>query len=184
MAGSGVDVADPQTRIYCSNHPKIETLIRCSKCLIPICTKCAVRTPVGLRCAQCARVGRSPLYAVEPQHYAIGAVVGFAVSLLAGAVMPQAGLFFTLFLAVPVGGLIAEAVVRSIHGKRGRPVQIIAAVCIPLGALLGPWLWVAITAGSFASLPRNPLAYLASLMNINSLLYSVLAVGAAVARLR
>lgn len=184
MAGPGADAVDPQTRMYCVNHPKTETLIRCSKCLVPICTKCAVRTPVGLRCAKCARVGRSPLYALEPQHYAIGAVVGLAVSLVVGTVMPQAGLFFTLFLAVPAGGLIAEAVVRSIHGKRGRPVQIITAVCIPMGACLGPWLWAAISAGSFAALPTSPLSYLATLLNINSILYSVLAVGAAVARLR
>ena len=178
------DVSAIENPMYCVNHPKTETLIRCNKCLDPICTKCAIRTPVGLRCPRCVRGARSPLYVLEPQHYVVASVVALAASLVTGALIARAGLLFTFFLAIPAGGLIGEAVMRSIHGKRGRTVQAITGVCIVLGAIAGPWLWSAIAAGTFASLPRNPLAYLVSMLNVNTIFYAVLAIGAAVARLR
>lgn len=183
------DLAQQETNterhpLYCINHPKTETLLRCSKCLAPICPKCAIRTPVGYRCPKCARGARSPLYALEPQHYGVAAIVALATSLIAGAIITQIGLLFTFLLAVPVGGLIGEIVRRSIGGKRGRPVQIITGVCIAMGAFAGPWLWGALSAGTFAVLPQNPLVYLASFTNISAILYSVLAIGAAIARLR
>jgi len=184
MAGSGPDTVNPSEVMYCVNHPKTETLIRCSKCLDPICPKCAVRTPVGLRCPKCASVGRSPLYALEPRHYLLAVAVALVMSLIAGAVMVQLGILFALLLAVPVGGIIAEAVLRSTRGKRGRAMQIITAICIALGAVLGPWLWRAASAGTLRALPGNALSYLGSLLNVNVLIYTFLAIGAAVARLR
>ncbi|HHX43504.1 MAG TPA: hypothetical protein GX714_05890 [Chloroflexi bacterium] len=182
MAGSGTDTIDPQEIIYCVNHPRTETLIRCSRCLDPICTKCAIRTPVGLRCPTCARRGRSPLYVLAPQDYPIIAIVALAVSLVAGALATQAGLFFTVFLSIPAGGIIAEAVLRA-RRKRGRPVQIITGVCIALGALAGPVVLRMVASGGLA-LPANALVLVASLLNLNSILFAVLAIGAAVARLR
>ena len=183
MAGQTSDRIDSEV-MYCVNHPKRETLIRCSRCLDPICLKCAVRTPVGLRCPKCARVGRSPLYQLRAEHYAIGALVALALSLVVGGIAPRLGLLLTFFLAAPIGGLIAEAVNRSTHGKRGRALQIITGAAIGLGAFLGPWLWAAVMAGTSHVLPSNPLAYAATLLNLNSLVYVVLAIGAAVARLR
>lgn len=185
MAGSGADTLstlDPNEVLYCVNHPRTETLIRCSRCLDPICTKCAIRTPVGLRCPKCARRGRSPLYVLAPQDYLFVAAVALAASLVAGALITQAGFFFTLFLSIPAGGLIAEAVTRATR-KRGRAVQIITGVAIALGAYAGPLLWRMLASGSLA-LPANPILVMASLLNLGSLLYAVLAIGAAVARLR
>ena len=37
-------MSDP---LCCVNHPNKETYLRCNKCGQPICTKCAVGTPVG-----------------------------------------------------------------------------------------------------------------------------------------
>lgn len=193
MAGSEPRLSPSETRtssasaeevLYCVNHPQTETLLRCSKCLDPICLKCAIRTPVGFRCPKCARVVRSPLYVLEPKDYLVAFLVAGALSLVGGAVMVQLGILFALLLAVPVGGIIAEAVLRGTRGKRGRPVQVITAVCIALGAVLGPWLWRAISAGTFQALPASPLGYLGSLLNANVLIYAFLAIGAAVARLR
>jgi hypothetical protein len=184
MAGSSPDAVNPDKVLYCTYHPKTQTLIRCSKCLDPICLKCAIRTPVGLRCPKCAKVGHSPLYALEPQHYVLAGAVALVAATVAGAIMVQLGVLFALFLGVPVGGIIAEAVTRSIHGRRGRAVQAITAVSIALGALLGPWLWVAASAGTLNALPANALGFLGSLLNVNVIIYAVLAVGAAIARLR
>lgn len=182
MAGSGADSLDSTEVMYCVNHPRTETLIRCSRCLDPICTKCAIRTPVGLRCSQCARRNRSPLYVLAPQDYVVITVVALAMSLVAGALITQAGFFFTLLLSIPTGGLIAEAVLRATR-KRGRAVQIITGVCIALGAYAGPLVLGMLASGRLV-LPGHPLLVMASLLNLNNILYAVLAIGAAVARLR
>jgi len=176
--------------MYCINHPETETLIRCSKCLQPICTKCARPTPVGLRCPRCARGGVNSLHQLAPTDYVVVAVVALLASVLAGGLVTQLGFFFVLFLAAPVGGLIAEAIMRGTQAigggrpKTGPVIQTIASVCIALGALFGPWLWRALLAGSLSALPTNPLAYLATALNISTAIYIVLAIGAAVARLR
>jgi len=182
MAGSGADPLEPTEVVYCVNHPRTETLIRCSRCLDPICPKCAIRTPVGLRCPACARRNRSPLYALAPQDYVVVAVVALAASLVAGALITQVRLLFAVLLSAPVGGMIAEVVWRVGH-KRGRAVQVITGGAIALGAYAGPLLLGMLISGRLA-LPANALAMMASLLNLTSILYAVLAIGAAVARLR
>lgn len=184
MAGSAPVDAAPAGVIYCVNHPATETLLRCNRCLSPICVKCAIRAPVGLRCPQCTRANRSPLYVLEPQHYAVAVGVALVASLFAGSILPRLGFFFAFLLAAPAGGLIAEAIMRATRGKRGRPMQIVAGVCIVVGALVGPWIWAALASGTLEALPKNPLVYLSGLFNISGVLYVVLAVGAAAARLR
>jgi len=186
MAGSRPDTvteAEPTTEVmYCARHPQVETLIRCSRCLTPICPKCAIRTPVGLRCPDCARIGRSPLYALAPQHYVLGAIISLALSLIAGALVSQSFLFLTFFLSAPVGGVIAEAVARVLR-KRGRAVQLITCVSIALGAVAGPFALL-VVAGGLAALPKNPGAYLGAIFNLNAIVYAVIAIGAAWYRLR
>jgi hypothetical protein len=182
MAGSDAEGVPPDGVMYCVKHPTTETLLRCSRCLDPICVKCAVRAPVGLHCPKCVRLNRSPLYVLRAQDYFIVLGVGLAVSAIAGALVPRLGLLFSLFLSAPAGGLVAEAILRTSR-KRGRPVQIMAAVCIVLGAALGPWLWGVVTVGLGPLGAGILLRMLASLLNLPTLLYTVLAVAAAVARL-
>jgi MFS family permease len=180
MAGPGTDSVTTGETLYCVNHPHTETLLRCSRCLDPICVKCAVRAPVGLRCPKCARLGRSPLYVVEPQHYLVAALVALAAALVAGAIFARLGLLLSFFLAAPAGGLIAEAVARAVR-KRGRALQCIAAGSIVVGALVGPVLWWLLSRGAGVA---SPAVWLRSLLRLETLVYAVLAVGAAVARLR
>ncbi|MBL8128361.1 MAG: hypothetical protein JNM64_12030 [Chloroflexia bacterium] len=35
--------------VPCAEHQEVETRLRCSRCGKPICPRCAVRTPVGMR---------------------------------------------------------------------------------------------------------------------------------------
>ena len=185
MAGPPDELGRPEPEVmYCVNHPRRETLIRCSKCLAPICTRCAVQTPVGQRCYKCANAGRAPLCRVGPGQLLVALAVSLGLAVLAGAVMAQLGLLFTLFLAAPAGGIVAEAVLRSTRGKRGRLVQIVTGLAIVMGAAVGPWIWAALAAGGNMAFPTHPVAYLGSLLRVNSFLYAVLAVGTAVARLR
>ena len=123
-----------------------------------------------------------PLYVLAPKDYALITAVALIASLVAGALITQAGLLFAAILAIPAGGLIAEAVLRTTR-KRGRAVQIITAVCIALGAIAGPWMLRMLASGRFV-LPPNLLVLMASLLDLSGILYAVLAIGAAVGRLR
>ena len=63
-------------------------------------------------------------------------------------------------------------------------MQAITAGAILIGAFAGPWVWLAVSRGTLAVLPANPLGYLVSLLNASSVIYAVLAIGAVIARLR
>lgn len=174
-------VAEP-TALYCANHPNSETLLRCSKCGKPICGRCGIRTPVGIRCRECAQLRRPPPYVLRPWHYLLAAVVALPVSFAAGLVMQRVGILFAFFLGAAVGGLIAEIVYRAAGGKRGRPLALLVSGCIIAGALasaLGPTLLV-------DGVPPAALLDLGflfeSLIQLN-VVYVFLAVGAAFARL-
>jgi len=185
MAGPGADpIGEEGPRYYCVNHPNTETLIRCSKCLDPICQKCAVPTPVGLRCRKCAYANRSPLYVIKPQHVLLAAVVGLAMALVVGIMVAQIGVLWVALLAGPVGGAIAEVLLRVTRGKRGRVMQVTAVLCIVVGALLGPRIWAAILAGSLAAAWPSWLAILATLLDLRVLAWIGLGSVAAVVRLR
>jgi len=156
--------------LYCHWHPDRETLLRCNKCGRPICTECAIRHPVGLRCKECARVVRSPIYNVSPVELGLAGLVGLALSVGAGFLMAfLAGFWFVSWIIGPVvGGFVAEVMSRVIRYKRGPALQVLAGVCIALGVVMVGWL----TRG------------LGLLFNPGILIYLVFAVGAAAARLR
>jgi len=172
-----------QPTLYCANHPTVETLLRCNKCNKPICTRCGVRTPVGIRCRECAQLRRPPSYVLGPGHYLLAGLVGLPASLVAGLIMQQVGIFFAFFLGAAVGGFIGEIVYRITGGKRGTALAAVTCACIVAGALASGIV-------SELLLPGVPLAALANwrilvqlVIRLN-LVYVVLAVGAAFARLR
>ena len=43
----------------CYRHPNRQTGVSCSNCGRPICPDCMTSTPVGMRCPECARQGRT-----------------------------------------------------------------------------------------------------------------------------
>lgn len=40
---------------YCARHQKDTTRVRCGRCEKPVCTRCAIHGPVGVRCRECAK---------------------------------------------------------------------------------------------------------------------------------
>lgn len=167
--------------VYCASHPRVETLLRCSKCGKPICQRCGIRTPVGIRCRECAQMRRPPMYSPGLLHYLLAGLVALPVSFLAGLVMQRVGIFFAFFLGAAVGGFIAEVVYRATR-KRGRGLAWLVSICIVLGAL----------ASAFGTIVFQPGVSLAALLDLRVLfgflmrlnvVYVVLAVGAAFARL-
>lgn len=179
--GDAPQVAEPAI-LYCANHPSVETLLRCNKCGKPICTRCGIRTPVGIRCRECARLRRPPSYSLAPWHFLLAGLVALPASFVAGLIMQQVGIFFAFFLGAAVGGVIAEIVYRATGGKRGRWLALVVSICIVGGALASALAPALIE-------PGLPLAALFSGRTILNLLirlnvvYVFLAVGAAFARL-
>lgn len=166
--------------MYCINHPDRETLLRCGKCGQPICTECAVRHPVGLRCPECARLKKAPTYDVPAPYYvrAFGAGLGTSVacSIIVG-ILPLS--FLSFFAGLIAGGIIAEVISWVTNRKRGTGLGIIAAICVIVGYLLGSSLVLVFRFGGLAWLVLP-----ASLLNLYYWIYPAIAIAVAVARLR
>jgi len=126
----------PET-LYCANHPDTETMLRCSKCSKPICTRCVIQTPVGGRCRECANLQRLPIYQVGAGSLLKALVVGTAVAFVVGGLILNVGGFFLLFLAFIPGIAVAEAINWATRHKRGREVQVVAGVSLAVGTILG-----------------------------------------------
>ena len=100
--------------LYCVNHPKVETVLRCNKCGRPICPKCAVRTPVGYRCRDCVRNQQKVFYAeFRPSDYLIAAAVAIPLGLLAAWLITQLS-WYTIILGPLAGGGIANLAHRAV----------------------------------------------------------------------
>jgi hypothetical protein len=170
--------------MYCINHPDRETLVSCGKCGQPICTECAIRHPVGLRCPQCARLKKVPTYDVPAPYYLRALGAGLGTSVVCGVVVQILPLFVPIFFvsffaALAAGAIVAEAIGRVTRQKRGRGLQIVAGVCVVVGYILGTFL--------IATFRFGPGAWLllpVSLLNPFYWVYPVVAVAVAVTRLR
>lgn len=170
--------------LYCVNHPKIETRLRCNRCGNPICPKCAVRTPVGFRCKQCIKGQQAVFYSATPVDYLIAVVIGLVASIIAAFIISAVGIFFTFFLAPAAGGVIAEVVRWATGRRRGRWMWLVVSACIVMGALVaafGPLLPLLFVPEARAALLAAPLSLI---FRIGLILYIVLAIGVVYARLR
>ena len=73
---------------FCYRHPERETYVRCGRCDRPICTKCAMLGPVGMRCT--------------------GAAVALGAGTVAGFVGLQLGFLLSICISPFIGGLWAR----------------------------------------------------------------------------
>ncbi len=142
--------------LFCANHPQTPTALRCNRCGKPICTKCAMRTPVGYRCKECVSAQQQIFETAEAQDYVLAAVVAAPLAAIAGFLVVQL-VWFTIFLAPVAGGIIAELVRAAVRRRRGKYLTWVAASafaagCLPLILFMlfarGPFgtLWVLIYA--------------------------------------
>ncbi len=135
--------------IYCANHPQRETVLRCGKCLQPLCSDCLVHTPVGLRCRPCANIRPSPLYDVGPGLLLLATAAGLAAAVVGGFVVFTFLRPFALWVSWAYGLAVGEAVSAAARHKRGPNLQLIAIVSILIGAVVGKyWPLLALTVGS------------------------------------
>ena len=126
--------------LHCYRHPDTETALRCGNCERPICVRCVVQHPVGIRCPDCARPTRVPTFDVTPAYYAraVAAAVGIGAIgviglLLADALLTPLGplAFYLRWLAlVGVGYVMGAGVNLAVARKRSRGLQWIAGVAV------------------------------------------------------
>jgi len=129
-------MTDSSLILYCANHPKVETTLRCNKCEKPICPKCAVQTPTGYRCKECVKGQQKVFETAEWVDYPLMFFVVAILSYLGSLIAFRLG-FFIILLAPIAGGVIAEVARLVTRRRRSRQLFIIAAVaaiagCIPL----------------------------------------------------
>ncbi|MCX6050519.1 MAG: DnaJ domain-containing protein [Chloroflexi bacterium] len=131
-------------KLYCANHPNVETLLRCNKCNKPICTKCAVRTAVGFRCKECIRAQQGIYYNAETWDNPIALVVSFVVTLIATPIAGRLlgafgflGIILALVIGSGAGGLLAQIIRAAVRRRRGRLLPYFALTGIIFGLLGG-----------------------------------------------
>jgi hypothetical protein len=172
--------------LYCVNHPKVETYLRCNKCGQPICPRCAIQTPVGYRCRDCVNVQQRVFYAdFRPAHYLVVGAVALPLALVAAWLVPSLG-WYAIFLGPLAGTGITEAARWAIRRRRGPYVWVVVCGCIVSGTLI-KWLASFVPLLLLLGATEAPMGYLAAGWTINILwdvVYLVTAVGAAYARLR
>lgn len=139
MSEYEMQAAPTDEATYCAVHPDRETGLRCNKCERYMCAACAVQTPVGYRCKECARQHEDKFFTGTTTDYmivfgviAVLSAVGFlALSLILGG-----WLIFTLLLAFPIGGGISELALRLTKRRRGRYSAYVGAAAGVIGPLL------------------------------------------------
>jgi hypothetical protein len=130
------DVAEifPSTGpVPCADHPDVETRLRCSRCGRPICPRCGVRTPVGMRCPDCA--GTRSSVAANPARTLAAAGAGLVVATAVGigwGFFPDWQFYWALLL----GFGTVETMVRLLTKRQGLDLQAIAIVIVVFGILL------------------------------------------------
>jgi hypothetical protein len=125
---------DPQ--VFCTYHPNRPTSLRCNRCGQPICSQCAVRTPVGYRCKSCVRAQQKVFETAYWYDFIIAFIVAGVVC-GAGSLLSSVIGFFILFVAAFVGSIAARAVQWAVRHRRSRYLWLAAAAggvagCLPI----------------------------------------------------
>ena len=117
--------------MQCTWHPQAETLVRCGKCEQPICTKCMVAGPVGMRCRQCGRQNLDTVMRGSPAQYLLGTLCALGSAFLLGWMSHV----LVFWLGTIYGYLVGEATLRGGGRKRGLGMQVIAGLAAAVGSL-------------------------------------------------
>ena len=151
---------------YCYRHPDTETALSCGHCNRPICVKCVVQHPVGIRCPECGRPTKIPQWDITPSYYAraIGAATAISIAGVLGLVFLRAllpgilGYYASLAALVGIGYLIGQGISRVVSGKRGRELQWVAGVTMGVTAFIA---WPFIGFNFFALITVAAAVYIA-----------------------
>jgi hypothetical protein len=139
---TGAGEATAEAPLTCTVHPNVETSLRCNKCGRPMCSQCAVLTPVGYRCRECVRGQQKVYFNAQPVDPVIQAVIALALGGLAAGLMGLIGLrlgfigwLIAFWAGSAAGALIADIAHRAVGKRRGRYSWLIVAGGIGLSGL-------------------------------------------------
>lgn len=125
----------PAGQVPCSYHPNTLTGLRCTRCGKPICPLDSVRTPVGLRCPDCAGVRTMGTIKTSSNALIKAGAAGLLVAVITAALWrfyPE----WQFYLSLLLGFGVVEAIARATNNKRGTDLQIMAIVIITIGLVL------------------------------------------------
>ncbi|MEW6033846.1 MAG: hypothetical protein AB1603_03205 [Chloroflexota bacterium] len=116
-----------------------------------------VETPVGMRCRECARLQKLPIFQVSWRYYlrAVGAGLGLAVAFgvlwaLVRVFFPFSG-YFSFVIALAVGYGIGELIGLAVGRRRGPGLALTGGVsvaaCYLVGLLVAPDLIFSVSFG-------------------------------------
>ena len=141
---TGVDLpfeekpVDDYQPTYCAVHPDRETGLRCNRCDRYMCPECAVQTPVGYRCRECARKQDDRFFNATQNDLVIVFAACAGMGLVAGVLIGMLDwILIGLLLGFPVGGAIGEAAMRAIQHRRGRNNAQAGTAGVVIGGLVG-----------------------------------------------
>jgi len=120
--------------VYCANHPRVETSLRCNRCGKPICSRCAKLTPVGYRCPECIREREDVFFNATPADYILAGVVGLILGVVFGVIVPWIG-FFALFVAPAAGAVTGKLILWITGRRRGRWLPLATTVIFVLAGV-------------------------------------------------
>jgi hypothetical protein len=120
--------------MVCAFHPSRPTSLRCNRCGRPICTACAILTPVGYRCKVCVREQQKVFETAHWYDFIIAPVVAGAICGAGSLLVSFLGLF-VIFEAFFTGTIAARAVQWAVRPRRSRYLWVAAAVGGVLGCL-------------------------------------------------
>jgi hypothetical protein len=169
--------------LMCANHPGRETTLRCNRCNKPICSKCAVQTPVGYRCRECVRGQQAVFETAHSVDYPIAAGVSAIGVAVATGLLTFLG-FWGFILAPVVGGGIAEIVRWGVRRRRSRRLPAAAAIGGAMG--LVPYLILPLAGAVLSFSGKADLTAIGgtAMMALWPLAYGVLMIGTLYYRLR
>jgi hypothetical protein len=125
---------NPEAPMYCYNHPKRETHLRCNRCERPICSSCAVLTPTGYRCKECVRGQQKKFDTAKWWDLPVAVIVAVVLSGVGSYFASLLG-FFSILVAPLVGMGIAEAVRFMVKRRRSRILPATAAISTLVGGI-------------------------------------------------
>lgn len=119
----------------CAKHPNEMTNLQCSRCSKPVCVRCMVYTPVGIRCRECATQKRSGIYAPSAGLLLKAAATGVGIALVAGVVWGM-NPTYAFWIALVLGFAGGELVSLAANRRRGPELQAIAAGMVVVSFLI------------------------------------------------
>ncbi len=125
-----------EQEVRCPRHPDQVTSLTCSRCGKPVCFRCMVYTPVGIRCRECASSPRSGVYAPSIGQIAKSFLAVLPLSVVLGALWmmyPRYAFWIALVL-----GFVGGEMISLVSGrKRGPEMQAVAAIMVLIAVVIG-----------------------------------------------